>query len=191
MAQYAAGFQDYLYGSNNGYYPSDRLTVSSGVRLPGANINFVTGGLLPDNQFRRRTQAKRIQMEEYGEEEKKLKAHMEKQNALRGIRINSGTGIILVLAILLICAVMLLVSFGQVTNLQDKITRTRRSVTEYQVQNREIEAQIKAARDASVICYYAAKNLDMIPAESAKAIHLRVPTMNATEIASAEEVSMN
>ncbi|MEG2702970.1 MAG: hypothetical protein RSA65_10155, partial [Clostridia bacterium] len=38
--------------------------------------------------------------------------------------------------------------------------------------NEQIKEQIAEASDAATICYAAARNLNMIPAESAEAIHL-------------------
>lgn len=52
------------------------------------------------------------------------------------------------------------------------VNRLERSIADCRSANAALETQIAEASDAATICYAAARDLNMIPAESAEAIHL-------------------
>lgn len=149
---------------------------------------------MPDGQRRGRTQAKRIEREELEKEEKRNRESYKRETNKKGVRVSAMKSAILVAVLLLACTVVLVGKVGTVGDYQEKISRTRRSVTEYRTQNDSLRSQILAATDEAKICYYASQKLGMIPATSAAAIHLYAPSFSTmgAELAEAEpEVSVD
>ena len=82
------------------------------------------------------------------------------------------TGILLIGCMLFICGLILLSYQGAFAGRQKEINRLGTQIAEIRRQNALLETQIAEASDSAVICYAASQNLNMIPAESAEAIHL-------------------
>lgn len=94
---------------------------------------------------------------------------------------------------LFFCGILLLSQQGMIAERQKAINRLERSIKDYRAQNASLEEEIAQASDASTICYAAARDLNMIPAEAAEAVYLvAVDTRPAAVTASAEtEESVN
>ena len=101
--------------------------------------------------------------------------------------------LIIAAAVLFFCGILLLSQQGMIAERQKAINRLERSIKDYRAQNASLEEEIAQASDASTICYAAARDLNMIPAEAAEAVYLvAVDTRPAAVTASAEtEESVN
>ena len=66
----------------------------------------------------------------------------------------------------------MLLQQGTIADRQKDINRLERSIADCRSQNAALETQIAEASTEAAICYAAARDLNMIPAESAEAIHL-------------------
>lgn len=153
-------------------YQSGRMYVRAGVFLPDSDMDPRTGMLKPNNPRRGRVQAKSMEMQrlesEYSQLDKALEAHAKK----RGIRIPAKIATLTAFAYLIAIMLFLLYQQGQLVEAQNlsKISRSR--LESIVATNNALQAQIAEASDASTVCYAAARELNMIPSTSAKAIHL-------------------
>ena len=89
-----------------------------------------------------------------------------------GVRISMRLGIFLTALLLFVCGLCVLLQQGVIAERQKTINRLERSIADCRSQNDALQTQIDEASDAATICYAAARDLNMIPAESAEAIHL-------------------
>ena len=172
MSQYEPMYDSYNRAAQERYVPTPRMSVSSSVYLPGSDVDMQTGRLKPDRQRRCRTQGKRLEIERLEREEQALKASVQREMSKGGTRISVRTGILLIAVLLFVCGVSVLIQQGTIADRQKTVNRLERSIADCRSQNAALETQIAEASDAATICYAAARNLNMIPAESAEAIHL-------------------
>ena len=157
---------------DGGYVPTPRMSVSSSVYLPGSDVDLQTGWLKPDRQRRCRTQGKRLEIERLRQEEAALQASIQREMSKGGVRISMRLGIFLTALLLFVCGLCVLLQQGVIAERQKTINRLERSIADCRSQNDALQTQIDEASDAATICYAAARDLNMIPAESAEAIHL-------------------
>ena len=172
MSQYQPMYDSFDRSLPERYVPTARMTVSASVYLPGSEVDMYTGQLKPDHQRRRRTQAKRLERERLEREQKRLEESIQREINKGGVRISIRAGVLAIAAVLFVCGLGLLVKLGDIANCQKEINRLENAIAECRTLNEEMKTQIAEASDASVICYAAARDLNMIPAESAEAIHL-------------------
>ncbi|NLO86656.1 MAG: hypothetical protein GX096_14705 [Clostridiales bacterium] len=142
-----------------------RMSVSSSVRVPGSEVDYITGLLKPDIQRRSRMQANRKEMEELEKEERKII-----KNSDKGI--SWGKSILFLSVILFTCCMILVFQYGQVVQMQTKINNSIDQIKVSSFANEELKTLIAEASDSATICYAAARDLNMVPAESVEAIHL-------------------
>ena len=81
-------------------------------------------------------------------------------------------GVFLTALLRFICGLCVLLQQGTIADRQKDINRLERSIADCRSQNAALETQIAEASTEAAICYAAARDLNMIPAESAEAIHL-------------------
>ena len=172
MSQYEPMYDSYSRTAQERYVPTPRMSVSSSVYLPGSDVDIQTGRLKPDRQRRCRTQGKRLEIERLEREEQALKASVQREMSKGGTRISVRTGILLIAVLLFVCGISILIQQGTIADRQKAVNRLESSIADCRSQNAALETQIAEASDAATICYAAARNLNMIPAESAEAIHL-------------------
>lgn len=165
-------YDSYSRTAQERYVPTPRMSVSSSVYLPGSDVDIQTGRLKPDRQRRCRTQGKRLEIERLEREEQALKASVQREMSKGGTRISVRTGILLIAVLLFVCGISILIQQGTIADRQKAVNRLESSIADCRSQNAALETQIAEASDAATICYAAARNLNMIPAESAEAIHL-------------------
>lgn len=170
MSQYEPMYDS--FGSSQRYVPNSRMSVSYGVFLPGGDVDMLTGQLKPDYQRRCRTQGKRLEMERLEREEKALEESVAREMSKGGVRISRRLGVFLIALLLFSCGLYVLVQQSAIVERQKDINRLERGIADCRAQNELIQEQIDEASDAAVICYAAARDLNMIPAESVTAIHL-------------------
>ncbi len=174
MSQYEPMLYDSFaaYGSHERYVPTQRMSVASSVYLPGTDADLHTGQLKPDGQRRCRTQGKRLEIERLEKEQRELESALQRELSKGGVRISLRLGVFLTALMLFACGLFILIQQGTIVDRQKAINRLERSIADCRSQNAALETQIAEASDAATICYAAARDLNMIPAESAEAIHL-------------------
>lgn len=172
MSQYEPLYDSFSHGGHGGYVPTPRMSVSASVYLPGSDVDPQTGWLKPDRQRRCRTQGKKLEMERLTREQKALEESIRREMSKGGVRISVRMGVFLTALLLFICGLCVLLQQGTIADRQKDINRLERSIADCRSQNAALETQIAEASTEAAICYAAARDLNMIPAESAEAIHL-------------------
>ena len=172
MSQYEPLSDSFSHGGHGGYVPTPRMSVSASVYLPGSDVDPQTGWLKPDRQRRCRTQGKKLEMERLTREQQALEESIRREMSKGGVRISVRMGVFLTALLLFICGLCVLLQQGTIADRQKDINRLERSIADCRSQNAALETQIAEASTEAAICYAAARDLNMIPAESAEAIHL-------------------
>ena len=172
MSQYEPLYDSFSHGGHGGYVPTPRMSVSASVYLPGSDVDPQTGWLKPDRQRRCRTQGKKLEMERLTREQQVLEESIRREMSKGGVRISVRMGVFLTALLLFICGLCVLLQQGTIADRQKDINRLERSIADCRSQNAALETQIAEASTEAAICYAAARDLNMIPAESAEAIHL-------------------
>ena len=172
MSQYEPLYDSFSHGGHGGYVPTPRMSVSASVYLPGSDVDPQTGWLKPDRQRRCRTQGKKLGMERLTREQQALEESIRREMSKGGVRISVRMGVFLTALLLFICGLCVLLQQGTIADRQKDINRLERSIADCRSQNAALETQIAEASTEAAICYAAARDLNMIPAESAEAIHL-------------------
>lgn len=193
MEQYVYTYDSFAQRGAEQYVPTESFQVKSSVYLPASDIDLRTGRLQPDRQRRRRTQALMLEKERLDAEDQTLSESLRREYSKSGVRISVRALVLIVAAVLFFCGILLLSQQGMIAERQKAINRLERSIKDYRAQNASLEEEIAQASDASTICYAAARDLNMIPAEAAEAVYLvAVDTRPAAVTASAEtEESVN
>lgn len=172
MSQYEPMYDSFSHAGRGGYVPTPRMSVSSSVYLPGSDVDPQTGWLKPDRQRRCRTQGKKLEMERLTREQQALEESIRREMSKGGVRISIRLGVFLTALLLFICGLCILLQQGAIADRQKAINRLERSISDCRSQNAALETQIAEASTEAAICYAASQDLNMIPAESAEAIHL-------------------
>ena len=172
MSQYEPLYDSFSHGGHGGYVPTPRMSVSASVYLPGSDVDPQTGWLKPDRQRRCRTQGKKLEMERLTREQQALEESIRREMSKGGVRISVRMGVFLTALLLFICGLCVLLQQGAIADRQKAINRLESSIADCRSQNAALETQIAEASTEAAICYAAARDLNMIPAESAEAIHL-------------------
>ena len=170
MSQYEPLYDSFDQGSR--FVPNNRMNVSYGVFLPGGDMDLLTGQLKPDYQRRCRTQGKRLEMERLEREEKVLQESLNREMQKGGVRISRRLGIFLIALLLFTCGLCVLVQQSAIVQRQKDINRLERSIADCRTQNDLLQTQIDEASDEASICYAAARDLNMVRADTVPAIQL-------------------
>lgn len=190
MEQYLPTYDSYSAYTTERYVPTARFQVMNSVYLPASDIDFRTGRLQPDRQRRCRTQAIRLEKARLDLEESRLLEAVNRESAKGGIRISMRAMILTLAVTVFFCGIFLLTQQGIIADRQKSINRLERSITDYRSQNSSLEAQIAEASDAATICYAASRDLNMIPAEAADAIHLVAVDTRPQQTAAQEQPTL-
>ena len=172
MEQYVYTYDSFAQRGAEQYVPTDRFQVKSSVYLPASDIDPRTGQLQPDRHQRRRTQGLNLEREGLDKEGKSLNEALRREFSKGGVRISVRALVLIVAAVLFFCGILLLSQQGMIAERQKALIRLERSIKDYRTQNASLEEEIAQASDASTICYAAARDLNMIPAEAAEAVYL-------------------
>lgn len=192
MEQYVYTYDSFAQRGAEQYVPTERFQVKSSVYLPASDIDLRTGRLQPDRQRRRRTQALMLEKERLDAEDQTLSESLRREYSKSGVRISVRALVLIVAAVLFFCGILLLSQQGMIAERRRPST-VWNAPSRIIVPNASLEEEIAQASDASTICYAAARDLNMIPAEAAEAVYLvAVDTRPAAVTASAEtEESVN
>jgi hypothetical protein len=153
-------------------YPTERMYVHASVYLPSSEIDPRTGLLKPDNPRRGRIQAKRLEYAHLDKEYRELDASLKARAEHPGIRVSLRGAILLIAVTAFILGLLLLSQQGTLAERQKALNRMNKSMEDCAKINDELAAQIAEASDSAIICYAAARDLNMISGEAANAIHL-------------------
>lgn len=155
-----------------GARPVSRMNVRPNVYLPNGEIDLQTG--LPTESARRtgRTQAIRRDIDRLDLEYAQLETALKTRAAEKGKRIPLKAAIGWIAAMVAVFAVILTFQQGNIAAREENIRKMNAKNTAKQEVINDISAQIDQASDPVQICYLAARDLDMVPAESAQAIYL-------------------
>ncbi len=172
MSQYIPTYDSFANAENERYVPTERFQVLSSVYLPSSDIDLNTGMLKPDSCRRCRTQGKRMEIERLNEEEARIKSELKREITKGGRRISMRLGILIIALIVVVCGFYTLAQLGEIAQRQKEINRIERSSEDYTRKIADCETALKDASDITTICSRASKNLNMIPAHTAEAVHL-------------------
>lgn len=172
MAQAYQTYGNYDNEYGQGYVPPGRLYVHSSVYLPNSEIDPRTGLLKPDVRRQGRVQAKRLEYASLEKEYRELETQRQRVEIRPGFRISIRTAILSVAVFAFVLGILYLSQQGTLAQRQQEYNSMSKQVEQYQSANNAISEEIHDASDAANICYTAARDLNMIPSESAQAIHL-------------------
>ena len=174
MSQYTVSPPFHNYGYN-GSQNNGRFYVRSNVYLPNSEIN--AAGMACEAKRRvGRTQALRREEMQLDQEYARLEANVVARMREKGKRIPLKTALILFAVLFLILSVVLLVQQGNLVAKQNAIRQMNAKITATQTVVADITSKIDEASDPVKICYTAARELDMVPGDSAQAIYLTAPS---------------
>lgn len=185
------------YGSYENEYgqeyiiPNQRMYVRASVHLPNSELDPRTGMLKPDVPRRGRTQAKRMEYTQLDKEFHQLDAALQERAEHPGLRITLRSAILLIAFTAFLIGILLLGQNGTLAERQKALNRMNRAIEDCAKANDGIAAQIAEASDSSTICYTAARELNMIPGESAEAIHLVAMDTRPLETQAAQAAAQN
>lgn len=147
------------------YVPTDRMTVSSSVRLPGSDLDFKTGQLMPERKRRSRVQGKRLEIDELTKQEKMMEKNQNKSFSWK-------KSILFIVSLFCLCGMILVSQSAKLSQTQTAINTSNAQIRAWLLENEALETQIAEASDSATICYAAARDLNMVPADRVEAIHL-------------------
>ena len=172
MAQIGRVYDSFHEYDNDLYQPNDRFYVRSSVYLPGGEVDPRTGMLRQDLRRRGRTQALRLEAQQLDQEYEKLDAALQAHSNEKGIRVSLRSTVIGFFLLALVLVIILLVQQGMLAQRQRMLKTMGQRIESIKQENDALDAQIAEASDSAAICYAAAQNLGMVPANSTQAIHL-------------------
>ena len=155
-----------------GTQPSGRLYVRPNVHLPNSEIDLNTGMVTEAARRTGRTQALRSEASRLDTEYQKLQSMLKEHVNEKGRRIPLRSAVLLILVIVMVFSVILLVEQGNIIAKEDAVSMMNAKVQATREDIAGIQAQIDEVSDPVAVCYTAARDLDMIPADSAQAIYL-------------------
>lgn len=157
---------------SSGFQTNGRMYVRPNVHLPNGEIDFQTGLVKEADRRTGRTQALRREAHQLDAEYTKLQAVLKARADEKGRRMSMKTAVVLILSAFVFFSILLLVQQGNVMAKESVVRQMEEKVTAMQAVVTDIQAQIDTASDPVQICYAAARDLDMVPGESAQAIYL-------------------
>ena len=149
-----------------------RLYVRPNVYLPNGEIDSQTGMVMEAQRRTGRTQALRREAHQLDAELIRLQETLRTRANEKGRRISMKAAVVLVLSVFVLFSVILLVQQGNIMAKETVVRQIADKSKNTQAVISDIQGQIDAASDPVQVCYIAARELDMVPGESAQAIFL-------------------
>ena len=156
----------------SGNQPSGRLYVRPNVYLPNSEIDMETGMVREAARRTGRTQALRGEAGRLDTEYQKLQSMLKARANEKGRRMPLRSAVLWIAAVVIFFSIILLVQQGNIIAKEETIRQMNVKVQATREDIAGIQAQIDEASDPVAVCYAAARELGMIPAESAQAIYL-------------------
>ena len=155
-----------------GTQQTGRLYVRPNVYLPNSEIDSDTGMVREASRRTGRTQALRSEARHLETEYQRLQSILKARVDEKGRHMPLRSAILLILAVVMLFSVVLLVQQGNIIAREESLRQMNVNVQATREDIAGIQAQIDEATDPVAICYTAARELGMIPADSAQAILL-------------------
>ena len=149
-----------------------RLYVRPNVYLPNGEIDFETGMIRQNERRVGRTQALRSEQSRLDMEYAKLQSVLHARRSEKGQRMPLRSAVIMILAVVVLFSVVLLFQQGNIVSRENSLRQMNAKIESTRDEIAGINAQIAQATDPVQVCYTAARELNMVPAESAQAIYL-------------------
>ncbi len=186
MSQSGYAYQPYPTYGNGNLKPTDRFYVRNSVYLPNAEVDPQTGMLRKDAVRRGRTQAMRMEARQLDHDFDGMNAAVSARRSEKGMRISRRLGVVLIAGFLVLFSLILLLQQGTLSRKVRLIALMNQHIETLRDENADLQSQIDEASDPATICYAAARDLDMIPANATQAIHLTAvdtrPSQSAASI---------
>ena len=151
---------------------ASRLYVRPNVYLPNSEIDTDTGMLCDSRRRIGRTQALRGEAKRLDAEYAKLQSMLKARSDEKGHHMSLRFAVVLIICITLLFSFILLFQHGNYIAKENTVRLLNNKIRSTQTEISNLSAEITKASDPVQICYAAAQDLDMIPAESAQAIYL-------------------
>lgn len=155
-----------------------RMYVRASVSLPCGELDPHTG--LPSSE--RVIHSRNLVLQQ--EQEKKQK-ELEAQQRMHGPCLSISAALIAVAALAFVLCIAYLSQLGAISDQQKLLNKNAREIEACVANSEQLTSQIAEKSDASAICYRAARDLGLIPAEAADAIYLSAVSARPTDRESA------
>lgn len=160
----------------HGMQESGRMYVRPNVYLPGGEIDFQTGMVREAERRVGRTQALQRESRQLDTEYARLQAMLQARVNEKGRHMPRKAAVALIAAVFVVFSIVLLIQRGNFVAKENAIQQVNESIKATQAVVSDIQAKIDEASDPVQVCYTAARELDMIPGDSAQAIYLTAPS---------------
>ena len=154
------------------YQASDRFYVHSTVFLPNSEVDPLTGLLKQGARRVGRTQALRREADRLDVEFDRMDAAVQSRQREKGLRMPRRYAILLIVFLLVAMGLTLLVKEGNVVQRQRRTASINQRIETLKTENAGYSAKIAEASDPATICYAAARDIGLVPADSTQAIQL-------------------
>lgn len=172
MSQYQPMYDTFQREARDRYVPSSRIGVSSGVFLPSGEIDMGNGAAKQGAPRRRRVQAENIAKAHAEKIESKRQKVLEHEKNKTGVRVGILNAVVICAALVIACLFTLNYQLSTLQGIQDQRNRIDADTTAYESRYNDLKEEYLLACSETTICYAAAQDLKMIPAEAAEAVHL-------------------
>jgi len=172
MSQYQPMYDTFQRDTRERYVPSSRISVSASVFLPASDIDMTTGQLKQDHVRRRRTQGKRLEAERLERESRKNQESLERELKKGGVRVTWISALVICASLVFGCLFTLDYQLSTLQGIQDQRNKIDADMAACEALYEELLDEFEIASSETKICYAAAQDLKMIPAEAAEAVYL-------------------
>ena len=155
------------------YRPASNFYVNTVVDLPDSDVDFQTGELLKKAPRRKRTQARKVRMNELDcEKEKYMRRSM--SSVKKKGRINIVAAWAIVGVVVFLGMTTMGIRYYQLDVVQGDINSVKQGKEKIKNEMITLQEEVNKATEKATIIYTASKSLGMIPASATFPIHLSV-----------------
>lgn len=189
MAQTGRFYDSYNeYGSNQ-FQATDRFRIHASVFLPHGEVDPETGLLREGTRRAGRIQALQMEGDLLEKDYHQMNAALTARMQEKGIRMPLRYAILLIVLMLVAGGLTLLVKEGRIAQRVRRTASVNQQVEQLKEENAGYNQKIAEASDPATICYAAARDIGLVPANSTQAIHLSAmetrPTAPSTQLTAA------
>ncbi len=189
MAQTGRFYDSYNeYGSNQ-FQATDRFRIHASVFLPHGEVDPETGLLREGTRRAGRIQALQMEGDLLEKDYHQMNAALTARMQEKGIRMPLRYAILLIVLMLVAGGLTLLVKEGRIAQRVRRTASVNQQVEQLKEENTGYNQKIAEASDPATICYAAARDIGLVPANSTQAIHLSAmetrPTAPGTQLTAA------
>lgn len=189
MAQTGRFYDSYNEYGSNSFQETDRFRIHASVFLPHGEVDPETGLLREGTRRAGRVQALQMEGDLLEKDYHQMNAALTARMQEKGIRMPMRYAIMLIALMLLVGGLALLVKEGRIAQRVRRTATVNQQVDQLKEENAGFNQKIAEASDPATICYAAARDIGLVPANSTKAIHLSAmetrPTAPGTQLTAA------